>query len=186
MATHHSASRRSLGGVLVAAALAAAACGGGEGSASRQDGDAASGHVTLRFSGAVTGSVDDDTEVACFGPSGGERRFTVSIDSDTGLTVGPRELSALDVAVPDYDGPKVYDLRRERDTEESFDADEYLVLFEDPEDDPFLWGKGDATGTVTIDEGEESGSLSLRGWQNSADERLDVEGTFRCGRSAGR
>jgi hypothetical protein len=185
MAPRPSPSRRSLGPVLVAAALAAAACGGGEGRVLRQ-GDAASGHVTLRFSGAVNGTIDQDTEVACFAPAEKGDRFTVSIDSDTGLTVGPRELSALDVSVPDYDGPKAYDLVRERDTEESFDADEYFLLFEDPADDPFLWGKGSAAGTVTIDEGEESGRLSLRGWENSADERLDVEGTFRCGRSAGR
>lgn len=187
MANGPSVCRRSVSGMLVGLALVATACGGdGEGTASREESTVTGGHATLRFSGAVAGSVDQDTEVACFPPSEEGQPFTVSVDADAGLPVGHTELSALDFSIPDYDGAKAYDLRTERDTEESFDADQYIALFEDRPDDPFVWGHGGASGTITVDEGGESGSLALRGWRNSAGDRLDVEGTFRCGRRAER
>lgn len=170
----------------VAVAGVASACGGGEeGQVSRQEGGAA-GHATLRFSGAVSGSVDADTEVACFEPAEEGDRFTVSIDADSGLPVGGQRLTALDVAIPGYDGPRTYDIHRDLETEAGFDADEFFLLFDEPQDDPFVWGTPGSTGTVTIDEGGESGRLALRGWKNAADQRVDVEGTFRCGRQSER
>ncbi len=177
--------RRVMAAVLASLALLGGACGGENGTeSSRQDEGKAAGHVALRFAGALTGSVDSATEVACFGPSEKGDAFTVSIDADAGLPVGGRRLTALDFSVPDYDGPKVYDLKRELDTEEGFDADEFFLLFDDPEDDPFLWGDDGAAGTVTVDRGGESGRLALRGWKSSGGDTIDVEGTFRCGRKA--
>ena len=179
--------RRAMAAVLASLALLAGGCGGENGTeSSRQDEGKAAGHVALRFAGALTGSVDAATEVACFGPSEKGDAFTVSIDADAGLPVGGRRLTALDFSVPDYDGPKAYDLKRELDTEEGFDADEFFLLFDEPQDDPFVWGTPGSTGTVTIDEGGESGRLALRGWKNAADQRVDVEGTFRCGRQSER
>ncbi|MDP9071252.1 MAG: hypothetical protein M3N68_08190 [Actinomycetota bacterium] len=185
--------RRSTVAVLASLALVSSACGEEGGSEASREGDGegkAAGHVALRFSGAVTGPLDAPLEVACFSPSEPGDAFTVSIDADAGLPiglpVGTRRLAALDFSIPDYDGPKAYDLRRELDTEEGFDGDEFFLLFDEPEDDAFLWGDEGAAGTITVDQGGESGRLTLRGWKNSGGDRIDVEGTFRCGRKAER
>jgi hypothetical protein len=180
------AAARALAGLVVAVAVAGAACGGDDGAQVSGQDSAQSGHAALRFSGAVSGSLDADTEVACFEPAEQGDRFTVSIDADEGLPVGPQRLMALDVSIPDYDGPRAYDIRPDQETEAGFDADEFFLLFAEPQDQPFVWGTPGSAGSVTIDEGGESGRLALRGWKNGADQRVDVEGTFRCGRSAGR
>jgi hypothetical protein len=178
------AGRRLVAGAAVALVLVAPACGGGSGQRSRQTGSAVTGHVALRFSGAVSGPVDADTEVACFGPTEKGDRFAVSVDSDAGLPVGGRKLTAFDFSIPDYDGPRSYDLARKLETDDSFDGDDFLILFAEPADLPFLWGQGGSTGAVTVDKGGESGRLSLKGWKDSTGANLDVEGTFRCGRKA--
>lgn len=172
---------------LVGTAAGCSGGGGDEGQRSRQDGGGVTGQAALRFSGAVTGTFDAPTEVACFAPSEQGDRFTVSVDAEPGIEVGGRHFQALDVSTPAYQGPRSYDVGTALEGGD-FDADDFLLLFEELETDPFRWGDEGtrASGTVTIDEGGESGTVSLRGWENSARDRVDVEGTFRCGRQPSR
>ncbi len=168
--------------------LLAAGCGGDdEGERSRQDGGAVTGQADLRFSGAVTGTFDAPTEVACFGPSATGDRFTVSVDAEPGIEVGGRRFEALDLSTPPYEGPRSYDVGEALEGDD-FEADDFLLLFEEFETDPFRWGDEGtrASGTVTIDAGGESGTVALQGWENSARDRVDLEGTFRCGRQPAR
>jgi hypothetical protein len=143
--------------------------------------DNGGGHATLRFSGAVTGTVDADLDVDCFKPAEQGDNFSVSIDSDDGAPVGDKKLNALDFAAPEYDRPRDYDLSRAL-AGAGFDGEGLFLLFEEYEQEPFLWGDEQrSSGTVSIDPGERSGRLSLRGWENGGKLRVDVEGTFVCG-----
>lgn len=154
--------------------LTAAACGGGEE-------DPGGGYATLQFSGAVAGTLDEDLEVTCFLPSEKGDSFQVDMDSDKGKSVGGSELTSFDIVVPDYDGPKSYDLGAELQGQE-FDGEGLFLLFKDIEKAPFVWGQEQgSSGTVTIDPSQRSGRVSLRGWENGDKMRLDVDGTFRCG-----
>lgn len=139
------------------------------------------GHVVLQFSGAVSGSLDADIGVDCFDPAERDDSFSVSVDSDDGAPVGGRQLSSLDFAAPEYDGPRQYDLGAAL-AGQTFDGQGLFLLFEEYQKAPFIWGDEQrSSGTVTIDPGERSGRLSLRGWENGDRLRVDVEGTFRCG-----
>ena len=166
--------------------LLATACGDdSEGQLSRQRGDAGPGHVSLTFSGAVDGILDTAAEVACFPPVEAGQPFTVSIDPETAAPVGGRHLTALDFSIPEYDGPGSYDLA-EGVSQKGLDTDDFLMLFEERQTAPFRWGEGEGPapgeGTVTIGRDVTSGRLVLDGWENPDGDRLDLRGTFRCGR----
>ncbi len=168
-------------------ALLASACGDdGAGQLSRQRGDSGPGHANLVFSGAVDGRLDAAAEVACFPPVEAGHAFTVSIEPRAGAAVGGRRLSALDFSVPDYDGPGSYDLA-EAVAEEGASTDDFLMVFQGLESAPFRWGEGErpapGRGTVTIDREVTSGRVVLEGWENAEGQRVDVQGSFRCGRS---
>ncbi len=150
------------------------ACGGGKE-------DPGGGQATLRFSGAVAGTMDEDLEVTCYLPAEPGDSFQVRMDSDEGKAVGSRELTSFDFIAPDYSGPKTYDLGAALQGQ-TFDGDGLFLLFKDLERAPFVWGEEQSsTGTVTIDPSQRSGRISLRGWENGDKLRVDVEGTFRCG-----
>jgi hypothetical protein len=172
--------------VVTGLALVSTACGDDSaGQLSRQRGDAGPGHVNLTFSGAVDGRVDAPAEVACFPPVEAGQPFTVSIDPEPGGTgEGPR-LTALDFSIPEYDGPGHYDLA-EAVSDEGLQTDDFLLLFEELETAPFRWGEGEGPppgpGTVTVDREVTSGRLVLEGWENPEGDRVDLQGTFRCGR----
>lgn len=159
--------------LLVGALVSLAACGGGKE-------DPGGGHATLKFSGAVAGSLDDDLEVTCYLPTEKGDSFQVRMDSDKGKTAGDRELTSFDFVAPDYSGPRAYDLGADLKNGK-FDGDGLFLLFKDP-DKAFVWGdEQGSSGTIIIDESLRSGRISLGGWQNGDDTRVDVEGTFRCG-----
>jgi hypothetical protein len=167
-------SRRGL--VLTAVLLlgSLAACGGGEE-------DPGGGYATLQFSGAITGTLDDDLEVTCYLPSEPGDSLQVKMDSDQGKAVGGHELTAFDFLAPEYGGPRTYDLGAQL-KEEEFDGEGLFLLFKDIERAPFVWGSDQgSSGTVTIDASQRSGRVSLRGWENGDKMRVDVDGTFRCG-----
>jgi hypothetical protein len=142
------------------------------------------GHVSLSFSGAVNGRMEGLAEVACFEPAEEGDRYTVSIDAEQGIAVGGTVFRALDVAIVGYRAPGDYDLGRSLASDE-VDRDDFFLLFE-RSSDPFGWGGKESSGTLSIDPGGASGRLSLAGWQNSSEERLAVQGTFRCGKPPGR
>ncbi len=170
-----------LAAVLAAMAVGAGACGGDEGEVSDQA--ATTGHATLEFEGAVRGTVDADVEVACYPPNEEGDPFTVSVDAERGIELGGQRLQALDFSIPDYDQPGTYDVA-EAVRSGSFDAGDYFLLFEELAEQPFRWGEDERSGpgSITIDGEGTSGHLSLAGWENAAGQRVDVEGTFRCGR----
>ncbi len=160
--------------VLAGALVSLGACGGGKE-------DPGGGRATLQFSGAVTGTLDDDLEVTCFLPSQPGDSFQVKMDSDEGKEVGGRELTSFDFAAPDYSGPKVYDLGADLQSRK-FDGEGLFLLFKDLEAAPFIWGdEQGSSGTLTVDASERSGRVTLRGWENGDKMRVDVDGTFRCG-----
>ena len=163
------------GAVLLAGVLMLlAACGGGEE-------DPGGGYATLQFSGAITGTLDDDLEVTCFLPEQKGDSLQVRMDSDKGKKVGDRELTSFDFVVPDYGGPRTYDLGADLKNGK-FDGEGLFLLFKDIEKAPFVWGEQQgSSGTVTMDAGDRSGRISLRGWENGDKMRVDVDGTFRCG-----
>jgi hypothetical protein len=166
--------RRLLVMVLAGALVSLAACGGGEE-------DPGGGQATLQFSGAVTGTLDDDLEVTCYLPVERGDSFQVKMDSDEGKEVGGRELTSFDFVAPDYSGPKVYDLGADL-RGGKFDGEGLFLLFKDLEEAPFIWGNEQgSSGTLTVDTSERSGRVSLRGWENGDKMRVDVDGTFRCG-----
>lgn len=171
--------------LVVCLALLAGGCRDGDGQQAEGGEDGLPGHADLRFSGAVTGSLDTDVEVACFDPKEEGIPFSVTVDTDTGIAVDGRTFLSMDLAVPDYDGPRAYDLGKALESEEGFDGEGVFLLFEEDEEHPFGWGDEESSGTVTVDEGETSGRLSLRGWKNDLGDLLDVEGSFRCGRKPG-
>ncbi len=166
--------------VVVVVAAVAAGCSGGERPPSVDRGSIV-GEVVLDFTGAVTGLARGPADVRCFQPAEEGDRFTVSIDADFGIPVGNTVFRSLDVAAVDYDGPRNYDLGEALATDD-VDRDDFFLLFEmGPE--PFGWGGKQSDGTLTIDPGESTGRIALTGWENSRNERIDVNGTFRCGRS---
>lgn len=175
-----------VGAAVLAASLVAAACGDdGAGQLSRQRGDAGPGHVNLTFSGAVDGRLDGSAEVACFPPVEAGQPFTVSIDAEAETAVGGRHLTVLDFSIPEYDGPGSYDLA-EAVSEEGLETDDFLMVFEELETAPFRWSPGEGPapgrGTVTIERDVSTGRLVLEGWENAEGDRVDLQGTFRCGR----
>ncbi len=136
--------------------------------------------LRLQFSGAINGSVDSDIDVDCFLPAEQGGTFSVSVDSEDGAEVAGRRLVALDFGTTEYSGPKTYDVGAA--LQGDFTADSFFLLFNELEQQPFLWGQEQAsTGTITVDPSERSGRLSLKGWENGLDMRVDVDGTFRCG-----
>ena len=136
--------------------------------------------LRLQLSGAINGSVDSDIDVDCFLPAEPGGTFSVSVDSEEGAEVAGRRLVALDFGTPEYSGPKTYDVGAALLGD--FTADSFFLLFKELEQQPFLWGQEQrSTGTITIDPSERSGRLSLKGWENGLDMRVDVDGTFRCG-----
>ena len=163
----------------VVAALAAG-CSGGQRPPSVDRGSVV-GEVALDFSGAVTGLAQGPADVRCFQPAEKGDRFTVSIDADFGIPVDGTIFRSLDVAAVDYEGPKRYDLGKALATD-AVDRDDFFLLF-DTGPEPFGWGGKHSDGTLTVDPGESTGRIALIGWENSRDERIDVHGTFRCGRS---
>jgi hypothetical protein len=185
-------------GVMVAAL--ATGCSGAERPPSVDRGSAV-GEVALNFTGAVTGLAQGPADVRCFQPAEQGDAFSVSIDADFGIpvrnSVSPVDtpvppaspgntpvrpaFRSLDVAAVDYDGPKSYDLGKALGTDD-VERDDFFLLF-DTGPEPFSWGGKQSDGTLTIDPGESTGRIALIGWDNSRDERIDVNGTFRCGRS---
>jgi hypothetical protein len=163
-------------------ALLVGGCADGDGQQADRGEDGLPGHASLRFSGAVTGSLDADVEVACFEPAEEGIPFSVALDTDTGIAVDGKTFQSMDLVVPDYRGPQAYDLGNALESEDGFDGEGLFLLFEEDEEHPFAWGDEESAGTVTIDEGETAGRLSLRGWKNDLGDLVDVEGTFRCGR----
>jgi hypothetical protein len=161
--------------VLLAGALVSlAACGGGGKE------DAGGGRATLQFSGAVTGTLDDDLEVTCFLPVENGDSFQVRMDSDKGKGVGDRELTSFDFVAPDYSGPRTYDLGTDLKNRK-FDGEGLFLLFKEL-DNAFVWGdEQGSSGMITVDSSQRSGRISLRGWENGDKMRVDVDGTFRCG-----
>lgn len=154
--------------------LLAASCGG-------EEEQAGGSHLSLQFSGAVTGSLDSDVDVDCFLPAEPGGTFSVSVDSEDGVVVGARTLKALDFSTNEYSGPKTYDVGEAMKTG-GFLGESFFLLFEELEEQPFLWGaEQGSSGTVTVDPSERSGRISLRGWENVQKLRVDAEGTFRCG-----
>jgi hypothetical protein len=139
------------------------------------------GHATLRFSGAVTGTMDSDLRVSCLAPREGGKHFGVSLDAEPDVPVGGKHFSALDIATSDYSGPRTYDLAKAV-ANDDFSGDEFFLLFQELGDQPFGWGKSGASGTVTIDKGEQTGSFTLQGWRSGNGSREDVQGSFRCGK----
>ena len=139
------------------------------------------GGATLRFTGAVVGTMDTEMDIDCSPPAEPGGRFIVSFDSDEGVPVGGRNFMFLDVATPPYQGPRTYDLKQALAGDQEL-TQNFLMLFKELEDQAFLWGQDeDSSGTLTIDSGEASGRLSLRGWANSENLKVNIEGTFRCG-----
>ncbi len=137
--------------------------------------------LTVSFSGAVNGSMDADVDVDCFLPAEAGGTFSVSVDSEDGEPVGDMRLSALDFSTNEYQGPRTYDVGAAL-SQGQFQGEAFFLLFKELEQQPFLWGaEQGSTGTVTIDSSERSGRVSLRGWENADKQRVDVEGTFRCG-----
>ncbi len=162
--------------IAVSAALAlsaaSASCGNDEG-----------GHLSLRFSGAVDGFLDSEVDVECFLPGVPGGTFSVSVDSEEGVEVGGRQLVALDFSTTEYTGPRAYDVGAA--LQGDFTADSFFLLFEELEQQPFVWGQEQrSTGVVIVDPGERSGRVSLKGWENGLGMRVDVDGTFRCGEQA--
>ncbi len=150
------------------------ACGGGKE-------DPGGGHATLQFSGAIAGTLDDDLEVTCYLPAERGDSFQVRMDSDKGKEVGGRELTSFDFVVPDYSGPRAYDLGTDLKNRK-FDGEGLFLLFKDIENAPFIWGdEQGSSGMIAVDASERSGRISLRGWENGDKMRVDVDGTFRCG-----
>lgn len=153
--------------------VALAACGGGKE-------DPGGGHATLQFSGAITGTLDDDLEVTCYLPTEKGDDFQVRMDSDEGKAAGSKKLTSFDFVAPVYDGPREYDLGADLKAQK-FDGEGLFLLFKDL-DNAFVWGEQQgSSGAVTIDASQRSGRVSLRGWENGDNMRLDVNGTFRCG-----
>ncbi len=166
--------RRCSPAILAGVLALLAACGGGEE-------DPGGGYATLQFSGAITGTLDDDLEVTCFLPAEKGDSLQVRMDSDKGKEVGGRELTSFDFVAPDYSGPKTYDLGTDLKNGK-FDGEGLFLLFKDIERAPFIWGNEQgSSGTISMDAGERSGRRSLRGWENGDKMRVDVDGTFRCG-----
>jgi len=158
----------------LAGAMWLGACGGGKE-------DPGGGHATLQFSGAITGTLDKDLEVTCYLPTEKGDDFQVRMDSDKGKEVGGRKLTSFDLVVPQYSGPKTYDLGADLEAEK-FDGEGLFLLFKDFEKAPFVWGQEQkSSGVLTIDAAQRSGRLTLRGWENGDKLRVDVDGTFRCG-----
>lgn len=150
-----------------------AACG--------EEQDQAVGGADLRFSGSVTGAMNSKMDVDCSPPAEQGGRFVVSFDSDGGTPVGGKTFTALDVATPPYQGPRTYDLKQALSSDEQL-SENFFMLFKEFDDQPLTWGQEeDAAGTITIDSGESSGKLSLRGLASSGDLKVNIEGTFRCG-----
>jgi len=161
--------------LVVGALVSLAACGGGGKE------DAGGGHATLQFSGAIAGTLDEDLEVTCYLPVESGDSLQVRMDSDKGKEVGGRELTSFDFVAPDYRGPRSYDLGADLKNRK-FDGEGLFLLFKDIENAPFIWGdEQGSSGTITVDESERSGRISLRGWENGDKMRVDVDGTFRCG-----
>lgn len=136
--------------------------------------------LSLHLAGSVTGSLDADIDVDCFLPAEPGGTFSVSVDSEDGANVAGRRLVALDFGTPEYSGAKTYDVGAA--LQGDFTGDSYFLLFKELEQQPFVWGREQgSTGTVTIDPSERSGRISLKGWENGLDMRVDVDGVFRCG-----
>jgi hypothetical protein len=166
------AARLALAGMLLTAL--AAGCGGDEG-------DEATGRADIRFSGSVSGTLSAGMDVDCSPPSEQGGRFIVSFDSDEGTKVGGRTFVALDVATPPYQGPRTYDLKDALASDPQL-GENFFLLFREFEEQPLSWGVDEeASGTLTIDSGERSGRLSMRGWASSERLRVNMEGSFRCG-----
>jgi hypothetical protein len=145
------------------------------------DEDNPTGGANLRLTGSVSGNLRSDMDIDCSPPAEPGGRFVVSFDSDAGAPVGGRNLMALDVATPRYEGPKTYDLEQALSSDDQL-AENFFLLFKEFDDQPLTWGQDpDAGGTITIDNGESSGRLSLQGWASAGDLKVNVEGTFRCG-----
>lgn len=140
------------------------------------------GRLSLRFSGAINGFLDTDAgvDVDCFLPAEPGGTFSVSVDSEDGAEVAGRRLVDLGFSTTEYSGPRAYDVGAA--LQGDFTADSFFLLFKELEQQPFLWGQEQgSTGTITIDPGERSGRVSLKGWENGLGMRLDLDGTFRCG-----
>lgn len=172
--------------LLVFLLLTLTACNGGDRKVTGLGEGQPRGHAAIRFSGAVTGTLDADVEVVCFAPEDEGDPFSVSMDADAGVAVGSNEFLALDLSIPSYGEPRTYDLGRALAEDEDFDADDFLLIFQEHQEQPFGWGGPGSAGTVTIDEGERSGRVSLRGWRNGAGAEVQLDGSFRCGTSPGR
>ncbi len=167
--------RTSLAAALVTLVLLGTACGNGE---EEQPGGS---RLTLQFSGAVNGPLDADIDVDCFLPAEPGGTFSVSVDSDDGVLVGGKRLNALDFSTTEYSGPRTYDVGQAL-REGRFSGDSFFLLFQELEQQPFVWGQEQgSSGTVAIDPSERAGSVRLLGWENVAKQRVDVTGTFRCG-----
>ncbi len=165
------ASGRRWAAVAVSAALVwSASCGS----------DGGGGHLSLRLSGAINGSLDSDIDVECFLPAEPGGTYSVSVDSEEGAEVAGRRLVALDFSTTEYSGPKTYDVGAA--LQGDFTADSFFLLFKELEQQPFQWGQEQrSTGTVTIDPSERAGRISLKGWENGLGMRVDVDGAFQCG-----
>ncbi len=136
--------------------------------------------LSLQLAGSVAGSLDADIDVDCFLPAEPGGTFSVSVDSKDGASVGGRTLVALDFGTPEYSGPKTYDVGAALQGE--FTGDSFFLLFQELEEQPFVWGREHgSTGTITVDPSERSGRISLKGWENGLNMRVDVDGVFRCG-----
>ncbi len=166
--------RLTIGVIATCTLLSLAACGGGKE-------DPGGGHATLQFSGAITGTLDEDLEVTCYLPTEKGDELQLRMDSDEGKAVGSRELTSFDVVIPDYSNPRTYDLGADLKGGK-FDGEGLFLLFKDIQDAPFVWGEAQgSSGMITIDASQRSGRISLRGWENGDKMRVDVDGTFRCG-----
>ena len=161
---------RGLRGALATLALLLSAC---------REPAAPGGHATVRFAGSVTGFFDSDLEVECWAPAQPGDPYTVSLDSRQGVRVGGTRFLALDLSVPQYAGPRSYELRQLADDPGA--GDDYFLLFARDPTQPFGWVNGASRATITIDPGEQSGRAALRGLRSGQGDQTDVYITFRCG-----
>ena len=164
-----------LAAALLSLVLLASGCGEDE---EEQPGGS---RLTLQLAGAVNGPLDADIDVDCFLPAEPGGTFSVSVDSEDGALVGGRRLKALDFSTTEYGGPRTYEVGQALN-QGRFSGDSFFLLFEELEQQPFVWGlEQGSSGTVTIEPSERAGTVTLLGWENSAKQRVDLTGTFRCG-----
>ena len=140
---------------------------GCNGQPDRAERGVATGHVELTFAGAVSGRASGPADVVCSEPMEDGDRSRVSIDIDGGLPVASAgvALVALDAAATDAGKDN--------------DAGDFFLLF-DRGPDPFAWSADEPDGSVTF-HGDRGGRIALRGWRDTKDGTVDVEGIFTCG-----